>query len=89
VPSTPWTDYQHISYYPRIVYRYDPVFTQIYPETLTVREISLWQALRLSGSYPELAPEAGVETLPLMEFTKAMHKKGAGPVAVFPEVKDP
>ncbi|KAF9391827.1 hypothetical protein CPB97_005235 [Podila verticillata] len=77
-----WSSYIDVLY---LAFRYDPVFTQVYPETLTVRQISLWQALRLSGSYPELAPEAGVETLPLLEFTKAMHKKGAGPVVVFPE----
>ena len=67
--------------------RYDPVFTQIYSDTLTVRQISLYEALRLSGSYPELSPPAGVETMPLLEFVKAMHKKTAGPVVVFPEVR--
>ncbi|KAF9328980.1 hypothetical protein BG006_007917 [Podila minutissima] len=77
-----WSSYIDILY---LAFRYDPVFTQIYSETLTVRQVSLWQALWLSGSYPELAPAAGVETLSLMEFTKAMHKKGAGPVVVFPE----
>lgn len=66
--------------------RFDPVFTQIYPETLTVRKVSFWEALRLSGSYPELSPPEGVETLPLLDFVKAMHKKGSGPVVVFPEV---
>ncbi|KAG0363453.1 hypothetical protein BGZ54_008154 [Gamsiella multidivaricata] len=64
---------------------YDPVFTQIYPATLTVRQISFWEALRLSGSYPESSPPEGVETLPILDFVKAMHKKGAGPVVVFPE----
>ncbi|KAF8937875.1 hypothetical protein BGZ58_002024 [Dissophora ornata] len=64
---------------------YDPVFTQIYPSTLTVRKISFWEALRLSGSYPEMSPPEGVETMPLLEFVKAMHKTGAGPVVIFPE----
>ncbi|KAF9420712.1 hypothetical protein BGZ94_009050, partial [Podila epigama] len=48
-----WSSYIDILY---LAFRYDPVFTQIYPATLTVRQISLWQALCLSGSYPELAP---------------------------------
>ncbi|KAG0006386.1 hypothetical protein BGZ79_000033 [Entomortierella chlamydospora] len=65
--------------------RYDPVFTQIYSETLTVRRVSLWEALLLSGSYPELSPPSGTETFPLLDFVKAMHKKGAGPVVIFPE----
>ncbi|KAG0200404.1 hypothetical protein BGX28_006526 [Mortierella sp. GBA30] len=51
----------------------------------TVRQISLWEALLLSGSYPQLAPPEGAETLPLLDFMKTMHKKGAGPVVVFPE----
>ncbi|KAI1310256.1 hypothetical protein EDD11_003841 [Mortierella claussenii] len=65
---------------------YDPVFTQIYPQTLTVREVSFWEALCLSGTYPELSPAEGVETLPLLDFVKAVHKKGVGPVVIFPEV---
>ncbi|KAG0306833.1 hypothetical protein BGZ98_001631, partial [Dissophora globulifera] len=77
-----WSSYIDVLY---LAFRYDPVFTQIYPETLTVREVSFWEALRLSGSYPELSPPEGVKTLPLLEFVKTMHKKGAGPVVVFPE----
>ncbi|KAF9205825.1 hypothetical protein BGZ49_003460 [Haplosporangium sp. Z 27] len=65
--------------------RYDPVFTQIYPETLTVRQVSMWQALLLSGDYPELSPPSGTETFPLLEFVKTMHKNGSGPVVIFPE----
>ncbi|KAG0234971.1 hypothetical protein BGX31_004396 [Mortierella sp. GBA43] len=77
-----WSSYIDILY---LAFRYDPVFTQIYSETLTVRKVSFWEALRLSGSYPELSPPAGVETLPLLDFVKAMHKKGTGPVVIFPE----
>ena len=69
------------------VCRYNPVFTQTYSETLTVRQVSLWEALCQSGSYPDLSPPEGVETLPLMDFVKAMYKKGAGPVVIFPEVR--
>ncbi|KAF9435802.1 hypothetical protein BGZ76_005486 [Entomortierella beljakovae] len=65
--------------------RYDPVFTQIYSDTLTVRRVSVWEAILLSGSYPEPSPPAGVEALPLMDFIKVMHKKGHGPVVLFPE----
>ncbi|KAF9914786.1 hypothetical protein BX616_007563 [Lobosporangium transversale] len=72
-------------YLTQIVNRYNPVFTQIYLQTLTVREVTFWEALRLSGSYPELSPPEGVETWPLLDFVKAMHSKGAGPVVVFPE----
>ncbi|KAF9586363.1 hypothetical protein BGW38_006279 [Lunasporangiospora selenospora] len=77
-----WSSYIDVLY---LAFRYDPVFTQIYADTLTVREISLWEALLQSGSYPELSPPEGIETLPLSEFMKAMHKKGSGPVVIFPE----
>ncbi|CAO3564775.1 unnamed protein product [Mortierella alpina] len=77
-----WSSYIDVLY---LAFRYDPVFTQIYHETLTVRQVSLWEALLLSGSYPQLSPPEGVETLPIVEFVKSMHKKGAGPVVVFPE----
>ncbi|KAI8603957.1 hypothetical protein EDD21DRAFT_367656 [Dissophora ornata] len=77
-----WSSYIDVLY---LAFRYDPVFTQIYPSTLTVRKISFWEALRLSGSYPEMSPPEGVETMPLLEFVKAMHKTGAGPVVIFPE----
>ncbi|KAF9359704.1 hypothetical protein BGX26_011652 [Mortierella sp. AD094] len=77
-----WSSYIDILY---LAFRYDPVFTQIYPETLTVRQVSLWEALLLSGGYPELSPPNETETFPLLDFVKAMHKKGAGPVMIFPE----
>ncbi|KAG0045992.1 hypothetical protein BGZ83_008808 [Gryganskiella cystojenkinii] len=78
-----WSSYIDVLY---LAFRYDPVFTQIYSDTLTVRPISLMEALKLSGSYPELSPPAGVETLPLLEFVKAQHKRNPGqPVVVFPE----
>ncbi|KAG0267075.1 hypothetical protein BG011_009147 [Mortierella polycephala] len=77
-----WSSYIDVLY---LAFRYNPVFTQIYSETLTVRQVSLWEALCQSGSYPDLSPPEGVETLPLMDFVKAMYKKGAGPVVIFPE----
>ncbi|KAF8980983.1 hypothetical protein BGZ46_003403 [Entomortierella lignicola] len=77
-----WSSYIDILY---LAFRYDPVFTQIYPETLTVRQVSMWQALLLSGDYPELSPPSGTETFPLLEFVKTMHKNGSGPVVIFPE----
>ncbi|KAF9403631.1 hypothetical protein BGX21_001472 [Mortierella sp. AD011] len=77
-----WSSYIDILY---LAFRYDPVFTQIYSDTLTVRQVSLWEALLLSGSYPESSPPSGTETFPLLDFVKAMHKKGAGPVVIFPE----
>lgn len=70
-----------------IMHRYDPVFTQMYSTTLTVRQITLWEALRQAGSYPELSPPEGVETFPLLDFVKDIHKSGSGPVVIFPEVK--
>ncbi|KAF9196938.1 hypothetical protein BGZ50_004525 [Haplosporangium sp. Z 11] len=79
-----WSSYIDVLY---LAFRYNPVFTQIYSETLTVRQVSLWEALCQSGSYPDLSPPEGVETLPLMDFVKAMYKKGAGPVVIFPEVR--
>jgi hypothetical protein len=58
----------------------------MYSTTLTVRQITFWEALRQAGSFPELSPPEGIETFPLMDFVKDMHKKGAGPVVIFPEV---
>ncbi|KAK3811457.1 MAG: hypothetical protein J3R72DRAFT_463406 [Linnemannia gamsii] len=77
-----WSSYIDILY---LAFRFDPVFTQMYSTTLTVRQITLWEALRQAGSYPELSPPEGVETLPLLDFVKDMHKKGSGPVVIFPE----
>jgi hypothetical protein len=59
----------------------------MYSTTLTVRQITLWEALRQAGSYPELSPPEGIETFPLLDFVKDMHKSGSGPVVIFPEVK--
>lgn len=70
-----------------MLHRYDPVFTQMYSTTLTVRQITFWEALRQAGSYPELSPPEGIETFPLLDFVKDMHKSGSGPVVIFPEVK--
>ncbi|KAF9933214.1 hypothetical protein FBU30_006155 [Linnemannia zychae] len=77
-----WSSYIDILY---LAFRYDPVFTQMYSTTLTVREISLWEALHQAGSYPELTPPEGVETYPLLDFVKSVHKRGSGPVVIFPE----
>ncbi|KAF9977609.1 hypothetical protein BGZ73_005463 [Actinomortierella ambigua] len=77
-----WTSYIDVLY---LAFRYDPVFTQIYPETLTVREVSMWKAMELSGSYPELAPPQGVQAYPLIDFLKNTQQKGRGPVVIFAE----
>ncbi|KAG0244422.1 hypothetical protein BGW41_007714 [Actinomortierella wolfii] len=77
-----WTSYIDVLY---LAFRYDPVFTQIYPDTLTVREVSMWKAIELSGSYPELAPPEGVKTYPLAEFFKDNHQKTKRPVVIFAE----
>ncbi|KAF9130660.1 hypothetical protein BGW39_002802 [Mortierella sp. 14UC] len=77
-----WSSYIDILY---LAFRFDPVFTQMYSTTLTVRQITLWGALRQAGSYPELSPPEGIETFPLLDFVKDMHKKGSGPVVIFPE----
>ncbi|KAG0077125.1 hypothetical protein BGZ90_007672 [Linnemannia elongata] len=77
-----WSSYIDILY---LAFRYDPVFTQMYSTTLTVRQITLWEALRQAGSYPELSPPEGVETFPLLDFVKDVHKSGSGPVVIFPE----
>ncbi|KAF9113230.1 hypothetical protein BGX27_001977 [Mortierella sp. AM989] len=77
-----WSSYIDILY---LAFRYDPVFTQIYPDTLTVRQVSIWEALLMSGSYPESSPPSGIKTFSLLEFVKAMHKNGNGPVVIFPE----
>ncbi|KAF9156522.1 hypothetical protein DFQ26_009311 [Actinomortierella ambigua] len=77
-----WTSYIDVLY---LAFRYDPVFTQIYPDTLTVREVSMWKAMELSGSYPELAPPQGVQTYPLIDFLKDSQQKGKGPIVIFAE----
>ncbi|KAH7048876.1 hypothetical protein BKA57DRAFT_462535 [Linnemannia elongata] len=77
-----WSSYIDILY---LAFRYDPVFTQMYSTTLTVRQITLWEALRQAGSYPELSPPEGIETFPLLDFVKDIHKSGSGPVVIFPE----
>ncbi|RUS28898.1 hypothetical protein BC938DRAFT_481304 [Jimgerdemannia flammicorona] len=67
-------------------FRFDPIFTQIYPATNQLCRISLWQALQLCGAYPDLEPpEQTVRMYTLKELAKEAGDKGWGPVVVFPE----
>ena len=65
--------------------RFDPVFTQLYPATSTLRPLSLWQAIGLTGAYPELEPPAGVKTETLTKLVAEARRTGRGPIVVFPE----
>ena len=64
------------------------MFTQLYPATNTLRPISLWRAILIAGSYPQLKPPPNVETYPLKELCQLAAKNRWGPIVVFPEVSD-
>src|SRR6185369_420405 len=69
---------------------YDPIFTQIYSSTNTLRPVSLWKAIDLIGSYPELEPpNSGVKTFELLRLIEYNKTKNPGrPIVIFPEVID-
>ncbi|CAG8596930.1 18663_t:CDS:2, partial [Acaulospora morrowiae] len=77
-----WTSYIDLLY---LAFRFNPVFTQIYSTTNTLRPISLWTAIRLTGSYPELEPSGDVKTFSLRELVKEAKDNQWGPIVVFPE----
>jgi hypothetical protein len=67
-------------------YRFDPIFTQYYPATNTLRPISLWKAIWTTGSYPNLDPPIGIETFTLQELVNYAKTKQSKPIIIFPEV---
>ncbi|CAG8436913.1 10110_t:CDS:2 [Scutellospora calospora] len=77
-----WTSYVEVLY---LAFRFDPIFTQIYPSTNTLRPISLWTALKLAGSYPEVAPPSSVKTYSLQELVNDATINNWGPIIIFPE----
>ncbi|KAI9263099.1 hypothetical protein BY458DRAFT_514835 [Sporodiniella umbellata] len=69
-----WTSYVDILY---LAYKFNPVFTQAYPETNKIKEISLWEALCSVKKIP--TKNEGVITL------KELSLKAKGPIVIFPE----
>ncbi|RIB05876.1 hypothetical protein C2G38_2117399 [Gigaspora rosea] len=77
-----WTSYVEVLY---LAFRFDPIFTQVYPSSNTLRPISLWTALWLTGSYPEDKPPSSVKTYSLQELVREATINKLGPIVVFPE----
>ncbi|CAG8457179.1 1029_t:CDS:10 [Ambispora leptoticha] len=77
-----WTSYVELIY---LAFRYDPVFTEFYVSTNTLRPISLWTAIKITGQYPELNPPSGVKTYSITELSKLAKSNDMGPIVVFPE----
>ncbi|CAG8516998.1 10774_t:CDS:2 [Ambispora gerdemannii] len=77
-----WTSYVELIY---LAFRYDPVFTEFYVSTNTLRPISLWTAIMITGRYPELNPPSGVKAYSITELSKLAKSNDMGPIVVFPE----
>ncbi|RGB31246.1 hypothetical protein C1646_671054 [Rhizophagus diaphanus] len=77
-----WTSYVEIFY---LAFRFDPIFTQHYPATNTLRPISLWKAIWTTGSYPNLDPPIGIETFTLQELVNYAKTNQSKPIVIFPE----
>ncbi|CAG8570638.1 8678_t:CDS:10 [Diversispora eburnea] len=77
-----YTSYVDLLY---LAFRFDPVFTQIYSQTNKLRPISLWTALKLTGSYPELVSPIGTKTFSLHELMIEAKNNSWGPIVIFPE----
>ncbi|KAG9302321.1 hypothetical protein G9A89_008813 [Geosiphon pyriformis] len=77
-----WTSYVDLLY---LAFRYDPVFTQLYPTTNTLRPISLWTAIKLTGSYPDMEPPSDLTTYSLTQLVSFAKSNGWGPIVLFPE----
>lgn len=75
-----WSSYVDVLYF---VFRYDPVLTQSFSTTNTLRVVSLWQALMISGAEPVLSPPSGVKTYTMDQLVQKYGS--AGPILVFPE----
>ncbi|CAG8547465.1 3270_t:CDS:2 [Funneliformis mosseae] len=77
-----WVSYVEIFY---LTFRFDPIFTQYYPATNTLRPISLWKAIWTTGSYPNLDPPIETETFTLQELINYAKAKRSRPIVIFPE----
>ncbi|RHZ56364.1 hypothetical protein Glove_402g61 [Diversispora epigaea] len=76
------TSYVDVLY---LAFRFDPVFTQIYSQTNKLRPISLWTALKLTGSYPEVVSPIGIKTFSLHELMIEAKNNRWGPIVILPE----
>jgi hypothetical protein len=66
------------------VYSYNPVFVQVYTDSLKVKPISLWQAVTNTGNMPTTAPKN--ETLySVKDLSKLTKNNKMGPIVVFAE----
>ncbi|RIA84836.1 hypothetical protein C1645_742030 [Glomus cerebriforme] len=77
-----WTSYVEIFY---LAFRFNPIFTQYYPATNTLRPISLWRAIWTTGSYPNLDSPVGIETFTLKELVNYAKTNQSKPIVIFPE----
>ncbi|CAG8595434.1 5546_t:CDS:2 [Paraglomus brasilianum] len=77
-----WCSYIDVLYF---AFKFNPVFTQLYPATNTLRPISLWRAIAIAGSYPEFKPPTNLETYKLKDLCQLAAKNRWGPIVIFPE----
>ncbi|KAI8380881.1 uncharacterized protein BYT42DRAFT_495123 [Radiomyces spectabilis] len=81
-----WTSYIDILY---LAYRFNPVFTQIYPAENKVCEISMWQAVRLCSQFPALSAEEKKvppnRLFTVSELVQRVSARHLGPIVVLPE----
>jgi len=64
------------------LFKFNPTFIKIY-ENGKVKPISFLEAIKITGSYPELKEEEGIVTL--KDIIKESKEKKTGPIVVFPE----
>ncbi|CAG8460080.1 3014_t:CDS:2 [Paraglomus occultum] len=77
-----WCSYVDILYF---TFKFNPMFTQLYPATNTLRPISMWKALLIAASFPQLKPPSNIETYSLKELRQQAVKNQLGPIVIFPE----
>ncbi|OZJ05191.1 hypothetical protein BZG36_02425 [Bifiguratus adelaidae] len=77
-----WSSYVDVLY---LQLRFAPVFTQCFQKTNTLRMVSFWEAIRLTGAVPELEPRPGYKTSSMSELVQHVQNNDLGPIVVFPE----
>ncbi|CEG77318.1 hypothetical protein RMATCC62417_12094 [Rhizopus microsporus] len=77
-----WTSYVDVLY---LAYKYQPIFTQIYSDSNSIKKISLWQAIRLVQTPPESKPSEDDKVYSLKELVSNAKQHGWGPIVIFPE----
>ncbi|ORE10932.1 hypothetical protein BCV72DRAFT_198748 [Rhizopus microsporus var. microsporus] len=77
-----WTSYVDVLY---LAYKFQPIFTQIYSDSNSIKKISLWQAIRLVQTPPESKPSEDDKVYSLKELASNAKQHGWGPIVIFPE----